>query len=116
MMRRCLFAAIRGALYGVAAQYLLALCLSVKLRLGYLMTCLPALEEAMHGEINAAFLEAAFCALLGMGVALALAIRGRQGRARTRNAVGKVRLSSPKRRIRPLQFMAGEIVDRGGKC
>ena len=72
-MKRFILPALRGALIGVAAQYLVSIVISVKLRLGYLMAYIATLAEAVHGEMNAVILEAALSALLGMGVGLASA-------------------------------------------
>lgn len=76
-MKRFLLPALRGALIGVAVQYLVSIAISINLQLGYLMAYIATLAEAVHGEMNAVLLEATLSALLGMGVALAISF-GRQ--------------------------------------
>lgn len=71
-MKRFVLPALRGALFGIAAQYLLSIAISIKLQLGYLMAYITTLAEVVHGEMNAVLLEAALSAILGMGVSLAV--------------------------------------------
>lgn len=84
-MKQFILPALRGALIGIAAQYLVSIMISVKLRLGYLMAYIATLAESVHGEMNAVILEASLSALLGMGIALAIAFaRQKQWQRRRR--------------------------------
>ena len=83
-MKRFVLPALRGALIGVAAQYLLSIFISIRLRLGYLMAYIATLAEAVHGEMNAVVLEAALSACLGMGIALAAAFARQKAWTRRR--------------------------------
>lgn len=68
-MKRYLCAALRGFLYGVALQYIIAAVLSLVLRLGYLMLYPAGLSEMAGGEIQAALLVAIPCGLVGAAYA-----------------------------------------------
>ena len=79
-MKRCLCAALRGFLYGVALQYLAAAVLSLMLHLGYLMLYPAGLAETAGGEIQAALLTALPCGLAG-ALCTCLVQRARQARS-----------------------------------
>ena len=68
-MKRYLCAALRGFLYGVALQYIVAAGLSLVLHLGYLMLYPAGLPEMAGGEIQAALLVAIPCGLVGAAYA-----------------------------------------------
>lgn len=92
-MKRFFGNAMLGALVGIALQYLLSICISVKLNLGYLMAYVATLAEAVGGEMRAVILEAALSGWLGMGVALAFSFgRQRAWPARRRYALAGVAL------------------------
>lgn len=71
-MKKFVGHALLGALIGIAIQYILAIIISLKLHLGYLMAYIATLAESVHGEMNAILLEVALSALAGMGIAVAL--------------------------------------------
>jgi hypothetical protein len=71
-MKRIVLSAVQGALVGISLQYLLAIFISYKLNLGYLMAYVATLAEAVGGEMNAVMLEASLSGFLGMCVSLAL--------------------------------------------
>ena len=56
---------ILGFLIGIAIQYILAIAISIYLKLGYLLPYPAALSEQFGGEMNAIVIVTAICGGLG---------------------------------------------------
>lgn len=67
LVRRCLL----GIPCGIAFGHMVAIILSLVLRLGYFMPCPVSLPEAVGGEMNAVILQTGLCGLLGSGLGAA---------------------------------------------
>lgn len=71
-MRKALNTFLRGAIAGVAVQYIAAIALSYALHLGYFMPYPAVLSETLGGELNAVLLTALISAALGSAISLVL--------------------------------------------
>ena len=71
-MKKVLKPFFRGAVAGVAVQYIAAIALSYALHLGYFMPYPAVLSETLGGELNAVLLTALISAALGGLIALGL--------------------------------------------
>ncbi len=71
-MKKTLNTFLRGAIAGVAVQYIAAIALSYALHLGYFMPYPAVLSETLGGELNAVLLTALISAALGGAVSLGL--------------------------------------------
>ena len=65
MMKRLLYRGLLGFLIGIAAQYILAIAISLYLRLGYLLPYPASFPERFGGELNTVVIVTAICG--GMG-------------------------------------------------
>ncbi len=71
MVGSVLRACLNGALTGIAVEYVAAIVVSLRLRLGYFLPYIASLPEQVGGEMNAVLLQTAVCALLGAGAGVA---------------------------------------------
>ena len=78
-VRRVIRRGFLGMLIGIAMQYLLAIGVSLYLRLGYLLPYPASLPERFGGEMNTVLIVTAVSALIGMtaGIASAIFVKGK---------------------------------------
>ena len=89
MKRKLVHNAFLGAVFGMAANYGVAVVASYALGLGYLMPYPAILPERVGGEMNAVLLMLVLCAAIGMAVGIAVGLLRVDSNSRTkRNNVG----------------------------
>lgn len=67
MRRDIVRRSLLGIPCGIAFSYIVAIAISLYLRLGYFMPCPVSLPEVVGGEMNAVLLQTGFCGLVGAG-------------------------------------------------
>lgn len=76
MRKHLVFRGLQGLLLGIAVQYVLAIALSLYLRLGYLLPYPATFAERFGGEMNAVLLATAASGLIGLAAGVVTAIVG----------------------------------------